>query len=366
MDKWLRAEMALRAGVDLVIELPLPWACNSAPRFATGAVQCLNALGGIDALCFGSESGSLETLQNCCDLLSTHEKRLEKHTPALLRQGLTYPQARQQVLAEVSEDTDLVAPFATSNNILGIEYLKALKETDSAMKPLTLSRLGAGYHDREAIGGIASATGIRNLITERKSVERLMPREVYPLMVKALSAGQAADAEMFFRLLQGRIFRGADSLCGLYQVENGLALRLLEVAQSANSLEELIAGIKARQLTRTRIQRILCQVFNEVERGEMEAFLQCGPLYLHLLAAGPGGRKYLAACRKKLQIPLVGNYSRIHSVLKRRYGAGTENYGLARAQLEMELRATRNYTLLMRRWGGGNNNRDFFEAPRSL
>ncbi|NIQ97403.1 MAG: nucleotidyltransferase family protein, partial [Desulfuromonadales bacterium] len=98
VDKWVRAEMAVAAGVDLVVELPLPWACNSAPYFALGAVQALNDLG-VDALCFGSEVGDLDVLKQCAGLLEEHETLVARRTEALLRRGINYPEARQQVLA---------------------------------------------------------------------------------------------------------------------------------------------------------------------------------------------------------------------------------------------------------------------------
>lgn len=361
VDKWLRTRMALAAGVDVVVELPFPWACNSAPRFAQGAVVALDALGCVDALCFGSEAGRLESLQFCADLLQRHADELAKRTASLLRSGMTCPEARAQVLAQLAEDPVVAELLRSPNNILGIEYLIALRQSGSPMKPLTVPRIGAGFHDLEVVGTIASATGIRHRLAEGNAVAPLLPGPVHALLHRALEAGQTVDEEILHRLLVARIGRGPASLSGLYQVEEGIENRLGEAADQSRSYRDLVDAVKARHLTRTRIQRLLCYILNEVGRGEMEEFLAAGPLYLHLLGCSQMGRVFLAGCRKRLQVPLIANYSRIQSALKRRYGASTARCRLAGRQLELEVRATRNYTLLMRKWEGGNRNRDFYE-----
>lgn len=365
-DKWTRAEMALRAGVDLVVELPYPWACNSAPWFARGAVQALDALGGVEALCFGSEAGELEPLQRCAALLQQREVELDHATARLLRQGLSYPAAREQLVADWSGDAALAAVLASPNNILGIAYLQALTETGSGMRPLTIPRKNAGYHDpHPGAEGIASATALRRLLAADKTIAEYLPYPLLPQVTDALAQGAVADEGHFHRLLQGRIFRGAASLQGLYLVEDGIEQRLFSAALGSGSLAGLIDGVKSRQLTRTRVQRLLCHLFNEVPAETMTASLAAGPLYLHLLAASPRGRRFLAAGRKGRRPPLLGNYSRAISQLKRHYGPATPAFELARKQLELELRASRNYTLLQRRWQG-ERNRDFFEDVRTL
>lgn len=366
-DKWTRAEMALRAGIDLVVELPYPWACNSAPWFARGAVQALNALGGIDALCFGSEAGELDPLQRCAALLQQREVELDHATARLLRQGLTYPAAREQLVADWSGDDALAKVFASPNNILGIAYLRALSQTESAMAPLTIPRKSAGYHDpHPGAEGIASATALRRLLAENQTIAEYIPHAILPLLTDALAQGAVADDTHLHRLLQGRIFRGAESLRSLYLVEDGIEQRLFAAALESDSLAGLIDGVKSRQLTRTRVQRLLCHLLNDVAAEAMDAFLAGGPLYLHLLAASPRGRSYLAASRKSRTLPLLSNYSRALPQLKRHYGVATPTFELARRQLELELRASRNYTLLQRRWQGGERNRDFFEDVRTL
>ncbi len=361
MDKWVRAKMALTAGVDLVVELPLPWACSSAPDFARGAVQALTALG-VDGLCFGSEAGEIESLQVCADFLHDNDPTVTRKTAELLRQGISYPQARAQLLSDLlPADLDPEA-LSKPNNILGIEYLKALRQLKSPLSPVTIRRIGAGYHDTETEDHeIASATGIRQRLAEGGTVDSFLPEKVLPILQDAMSAGTFISTDHYARLLLAQIFRNGDGLKNCWLVDDGIENRLLSAAEKSSSLEELLVGIKSRQLTRTRIQRMLVAVLLEMERGLIQQLFSVGPRYLHLLAVSQKGRQFLAARRKQRTIPLVQNFSRIYPLLKRHYGAESSQYLLAFKQLELELRATKIYTLLLHKFPFGNRNRDFYE-----
>lgn len=362
VDKWVRTEMALAAGVDVVIELPLPWACSSAPDFARGGVQALNALAGIDALCFGSEAGELTLLQQCADSLLQHGTEIARQTSRLLREGLNYPQARAKLLADYLPGALEAETLASPNNILGIEYLKALRQTASAIEPLTIQRIGAGYHDT-GIGAqnIASATGIRKLLAEERSVELLIPALSQAPLQAALREGRCVSAARYGQLLLAQIIREAENLCDYWLVENGIENRLTAAAEQVVELADLISEIKTRQLTRTRIQRLLVSVFLGIKKDQAEDFFRAGPSYLHLLGVSKNGAAFLAATRKKRSLPLVQNFSRIHQQLKRFYATGSAEHERAQRQLSLELLATKLYTLLVRDWSGGSRNRDFYQ-----
>jgi tRNAmet cytidine acetate ligase len=363
-DKWLRTEMALAAGVDVVVELPFPFACNSAPHFAAGAVQALAALG-VESLCFGSESGDLDALQKVAELLVNNEERITVATASLLRRGLAYPEARAQVVRELGGE-DAAAVLETPNNILGLAYLRALHASGSPLRPLTIPRIGAGYHDTEASGSIASATGIRRLLAAGEPVLDFLPAAVQLPFLRAVNRGLHFDEELLHRLLVARILRGAKSLRGLYQVADGLDQRLFSAALTSGSYGELVDAVKSRHWTRTRVQRILAHLLNESSAEAMADFLAAGPRYLHLLGTSGRGRRFLASRRKSLALPLIGNFSRVHPLLKRRYGSGSRACRLAETMLDCELRATRNYTLLLKSWDGENRNRDYFAEPLFL
>ncbi|SEA56556.1 Predicted nucleotidyltransferase [Desulfuromusa kysingii] len=362
LDKWGRAEMALRSGVDVVVELPLPWACSSAPDFSRGGVKSL-ALLGVDSLCFGSECGEIEPLQYCADFLHDNDSFVTGKTSELLRQGVNYPQARAQVLTELSAELLDPTVITAPNNILGIEYLKVLKELTSTIQPVTIARIGAGYHDVDAgVDGIASATGIRQKMLESEAVDTLLPPTVQSILHQATAHGRVVSVDKYYQLLLAQIFRSPTELSDLWLVENGIENRLLTVAENATSLAELVSGLKSRQLTRTRIQRLLVSVLLGLKRDIVPPLLAVGPQYLHLLAASAKGQKFLASRRKQRSIPLVQNFSRVYAILKRHYGFESAAYRLALEQLNLELKATKLYTLLSQDYTGGSRNRDFYES----
>ncbi|APG28682.1 hypothetical protein A7E78_13080 [Syntrophotalea acetylenivorans] len=365
VDKWRRTEMALRAGVDVVVELPFAFACQSAPYFARGAVQCLNALGGVKSLCFGSEAGELKPLQRCAELLQQRQGELAIGIAAQLRQGVHYADARAALVAKLSGDDQMTTLLQTPNNILALEYLQALRDTGSAMQSLTIPRLGAGYHEFAATGSIASATGIRQRLAEGQSVAEFLPAACVDSLQQTLTNKLTADANSLHQLLLGQIFRGRDDLQKVYQVEDGLDRRLADAAPESNGWEDLVDRIKVRQLTRTRVQRILCYVLNAVPSAVMADAIEAGPLYLHLLGCSDRGRRFLSSSRKQRSLPLIANFSRVYATLKRFHGPESGRLKLALAMLEIDLRATRNYTLLLPGWAGGNRNRDFFQEVLS-
>ena len=365
VDKWVRAEMALTVGVDLVVELPLPWAASSAPDFARGAVQALDALG-VDSLCFGSEVGEVEPLQHCADFLYDHDSIVAQKTSKLLRQGMNYPQARAQILTELLPEELDSAALAAPNNILGIEYLKALQQIESTIQPKTIKRIGAGYHDTKiGLDGIASATGIRKKLAEAEPIGDLLPAAVSQLLQRAVAAGGIFSADNYFRLLLAQAFRNPAEVVNFWLVENGIENRLLSAAENSSSLEELLVGLKSRQLTRTRIQRMLVSLLLGMDKKVIPQLFSVGPRYLHLLAVSEQGRQFLASSRKQRKIPLVQNFSRVYALLKRYYGAESIEYNLASQQLELELRATRIYTLLLHKYSGNMRNRDFYEQLKT-
>jgi len=360
VDKWVRTAMALAAGVDVVVELPFPWACNSAPDFAAGAVRALDALGGIDTLCFGSETGELAPLVQLATWLEEQGAAVASGTAALLRDGLNYPTARAR-LAAAQGPAGNAELLATPNNILAIEYLRALRRSGSPLQPFTIPRRGAGYHAVGAVDGIASATGIRAMLAEGRPVASYLPAASLAELQSAIAAGQNTDPDKLYALLLARLIQDPSGLAATWQWLPGLENRLIELADTAGSYAELVEQANSRHLTRTRLQRLLIYLLMQVSTAEMADHLGFGPAYLHLLGTSRRGQAWLAATRKRRHLPLVANYSRIQSVLKRHHGAGSSAHGLAHRQLVLENRATRLYTLLMRAWQGSSRNRDYYQ-----
>ncbi|MCK4509711.1 MAG: nucleotidyltransferase [Desulfuromonadales bacterium] len=365
VDKWVRTEMALAAGVDLVLELPFPFACNSAPHFAMGAVQTLDALGVVDALCFGSETGVIDPLQTIARLLIERSDAIEDGTRERLRCGVSYPVARAEVMTELYPNLS-PETLASPNNILGIEYLRALQITSSQMHAFTIPRLGADYHSTEVLDDIASATGIRKLIAEGDKVDHLLPAPGHEILKEALAEGRYLDRERLFTALQSFLLQEPERLKGLCQVTDGLDKRLIEAAMTAESYTDLVALIKSRQWTLTRIQRILSYVLLQLSATEMVGFLESGPLYLRLLGATEQGRKVLANARKKRSLPLISDPSRARATLRRFYQGQPARCQLAERMLNCDLRATRIYGLLQATQQRVHRNQDFFRPVQNV
>ena len=365
VDKWVRTEMALAAGVDLVFELPFAFACNSAPHFAMGAVQSLLALGVVDAICFGSEAGDLAQLDRVASVLVERQDEIETQTAARLRDGVSYPVARSAVVAgllpEIPPDI-----LASPNNILGIEYLKALRSSGSRIVPYTIKRLGAGYHDTDVTAQVASATGIRKMIAEGKDVDFWLPEACRQALKKALRDGRNLDARRLFIALQSHLLQEPEMFRDVYLVDDGIDRRISLAALQAGSFADLVSEIKSRQWTQTRIQRTMMYLLLQVKTTEMQAFLQTGPLYLRLLGSSDRGRKILARARRRKTLPIIADPARATNTLRKFYRNRSTFRQLAEEMLRLDLRATRIYGLLQRKPTGEYLNQDFYQSVRQV
>ncbi len=163
-DKYLRAEMALRAGADMVLELPVYYAASSAEYFAAASIALLNATGITDNICFGSEAGLIPPLERIAALLTEEPPVFKSALSRRLEEGRSYPSARKYALQSIlGEEADAMD---SPNNILGVAYLQALQKTKSAIKPYTFKRSGQGYHSGVIGDSYASATAIRRAFQE--------------------------------------------------------------------------------------------------------------------------------------------------------------------------------------------------------
>ena len=202
------------------------------------------------------------------------------------------------------------------------------------------------------------------MLADKKAVERFLPHDVASLLKQATHSNYLYREEHYFPLLISRLVSRPEDLTRYHLIDNGIENRLVDVAEKAFSLDDLFTGLKSRQLTRTRIQRILVALLLELDKVSAQHLFSSGPRYLHLLGASSTGRKFLSFSRKGRSLPLVQNFSRIYAVLKRHYGVDSRDYSLALRQLELELRATKIYTLLMGEFRGQSRNRDFYEELR--
>ncbi len=310
-DKWSRAEAAVKSGVDLVFELPSVYACASAEHFARGAVMSLTAAG-CDAFCFGSETGSLDGLYKTALALSNESPAFKARLKSHLKAGLSYPAAREIALGLPTEN----APDYSSNNILGIEYLKAAIQTKSSMTPYTINRLTAAYHETELTGAISSATAIRRKLEQSEVdlslVEPTVPAPSYDLISALGAEGLLTRQEQGYAFIKYQLLsEKKEELSAYHEFSEGLENRIFQCVLASHSLTELIDMTKTKRYTRTRIQRALMNMLLKRKSSDLTPLLFAEQVpYLRVLAFNQKGREILRTIKKNSTTPLLTNPSR--------------------------------------------------------
>lgn len=278
-DKRTRAKYALDNGIDLVLELPVDFAVASAERFAFGGVYILNALGIVDTICFGAEN-NLDELEKTAELImDTDMKNVIETSPS----DVPYHISRANA---IGDNEILTKP----NNILAVEYLKALKKLSSSIKPTVIERQGAGYNDISPKGGFASATFLRKALQEG-GFEAFMPTPV--------PSSKIVTPDDFYPLLRYRILQG--DLSDIAEIREGIENRIMKTAYTAESFDELVDSIKTKRYTRTSICRMLMQSLLNIRKQDLSEI----PQYTRVLAATDKGCELLKIARKASSIPIV-------------------------------------------------------------
>jgi len=298
-----RTEMALAGGVDLVVELPLPYACATAQRFAFGGVAIANAMGVGEALCFGSECGDLHQLEQAVEVLASPQ--LHDRLITYLDIGMSFAKARTLAAADLSSP-EIAALLEEPNNTLGIEYMLQLKQLNSSLKPLTIARNSVSHHDTSAHNGFASASHIRSLLQEKCIDEAcsLVPEDCADLL-------QIADAvSVNDRIILSRLRTlSKEDLSCLPDCSEGIENRLYQAIRDAVSLEEVWEKTKSKRYSHARIRRLCMNAFLGTEDGLHQQM----PPYIRVLGFNQNGREILAAMRKQAKVPVSGSLADLAS-----------------------------------------------------
>lgn len=330
MLKWIRARAAVEGGADLVIELPLPFATATAQRFALGAVSLLDALGCVDVLSFGSECGELEPLLKIAGELSAP---LGETFHMASAKGLSFASAREADLAERLGDS-VLSLLKGPNNILAIEYLKALSDLESEISPFTILRKGAGYHETDEKGAFISATQARLLMqkSDISGLRQALPAPSMELALSEISNGRApasmANAE---RAVLARLRGMTESdWLSLPDMGEGLESRFLKSVRLCTSLSELMESVKTRRYPMSRIRRLILHAF----LGVRAADINTPPAYIRVLALNTMGMQLLRRIDEEGCLPVLTKPSHISRLPKAAQNAfslearSTDLYGL--------------------------------------
>ena len=344
VDKWTKTEMAIKNGIDLVIELPTLYAISSAENFASGAIKILDSLGIVDYLSFGSESNNITLLDDIANVVAYEPREYKTLLSHELARGESFPKARENAVMMYLNDVRRFANILSSpNNILGIEYLKSLKRQKSNIQPLTIKREGSKYNDDtiSSRSRFASATAIRKLcqsVDDITPIQRFIPETTFDILEDNIKKGNfvknlsAFDKEIIYTLRK----MSSDEIANLPDVSEGLQFSLKNAANQCNSVIELLSIIKSKRYTQTRLQRILLYAILGITKKDMEISISTTP-YVRVLGFNDKGQELLSQISKKNRKLEI-----ISSVKK--FMDKTSNKNL-KLMMEKDIWATNVYTL---------------------
>ena len=303
VDKWTKAYMAICGGCDLVLELPTVYSISSAENFASGAIKILDSLKVVNSISFGAEADDLATLNNIANVLYTEPKGYTNILTHELQKGLSYPAARENAILMYLNDIKRYANILNSpNNILAIEYLKALKTQKSNITPIMIKRKKVYYNDERIVDDFASATAIRKLIKRREfdELRKVVPRSTYKLLSRPIRDGNIVislsnfEKEIIYTLRKMSV----KDIANLPDVSEGLENLIKSSADDCNDLSRLIANIKSKRYTQTRIQRILLYALLGIDKKLMEESKKIVP-YARVLGFTNKGKELISEINRR-------------------------------------------------------------------
>lgn len=312
LDKYERAAAALKSGIDLVLELPVMYATASAEYFALGAVSLADTLGCVTHLSFGSECGNATKLMEAATLLIKEPEEMKLPLKEALKEGLSYPAARAKAVRAVRPELSDV--LKEPNNILGIEYCKALLKRKSTIQPHTIQRLGQGYHSENATEGFASATGIRTLLhSPSPEADGLLKNQLAPAMCNSFECGNFSplNVDDFSMLLRYQlIMENRANLTEYFGVTKDLSNRIYKNLNNFESFSSFAELLKTKNMTRTAINRALLHILLDVKADDVRSVTKRGCVdYIRVLGFRGDAAPLLKEISDIPEIPLITNLS---------------------------------------------------------
>ena len=293
IDKWKRCEIALNHGIDLVVELPYPFATQSADFFAEGAITLLEKLK-VDKVIFGSESNDLETMKTIAEVQVENEE-FDPLVKIYSKMGKNYPTAVSCAIHDLTGKT-----IQTPNDLLGISYLKAILKNHYLIQAETIQRIG-NYHEKEIESDLCSASAIREALKQGIKIDKQVPKDVLPYLENL------HFIEDYFPILKYKILTEED--LSIYQtVEEGIDQVLKKEIEKATSYDDFIQRIKSKRYTYNKISRMLLHIlcnFTKEKAGQMKDIS-----YIRILGFTNKGRSYLNQIKKEVELPIISKMTK--------------------------------------------------------
>lgn len=356
LDKWQRAEAAVRHGASLVLELPTVFSTRSAQYFAGGGVSLLDRLGAVDVIAFGSECENLKSLAHLADKIDANQQSIAMKNE--LQIGGSYAAAITEAAAP---DADIRQP----NVILAVEYLRAIRRFHVNLSPMPLPRFSAGHHDSDipSVGDcpIASASAIRAALARGNEHNALcaVPKDVATMLSNAHAHGYA-DMEHLFRPLLAKLLNASpEYLRSILGVNEGIEHRIRRAALSARSYAEIIEAVHSKRYPLARIRRLLMHILFSLTKKTANRFDETGPLYARVLAFNDTGRRILRNIRGQTKIPVITKLSRFLPA----QASDTGQLSPAQEMLVFDLKATAFASLASNPVGHPPVNADYLISP---
>lgn len=310
LDKWSRAKMAIESGVDLVVELPFVYACQSAELFAYGAIKILNATNSINSIAFGTEDYNLSNLELISSLLVEEPLEFSLDLKKNLKNGFSYPKSRELALLSYFSSKNIFLEnieksIISPNNILGIEYLKALKKLNSNIKPVNINRVGADHNDKNLSKNISSATSIRNILLSQNDlykIENCIPKGTMELL--------QTNNEFNFLNRYSKIFLYKLLSTNLYNnnyidLNTELKNRISKNTKNFEDMEQFIELVSTKNYKNSRIRRCLIHILMDLYIEDIKKFYTHNNNYLRILGSNKKGFEILKKIKKNSKINII-------------------------------------------------------------
>lgn len=323
-DKYTRAYAAVKNGVDLVIELPTMFACQSAEIFSHGAITTLNSLNCIDSICFGSEEGDIDILYTISKILVDEPQEFKISLKKYLDEGMLFPIARSLALfdyinkfksLDISKEK-LLDILNSSNNILGLEYIKSILKLNSKIKPSTITRVKSNYNSETIESSICSATAIRKQLKYSNdifSISKVVPTNTFNILKsKVDDRFFPIFDDNYFEILSSIILRDKNILNTYFDVNEGIENKIYQNIFQSLTLDDLKDSIKSKRYTMTKIKRILNNILLGITKDDIDKIKNVESIpYVRILAFNDKGREIIKKIKNSSDITIINKFSNI-------------------------------------------------------
>ena len=361
-DKYTRAQAAVKNGVDLVIELPTMFACQSAEIFSHGAVTLLNSLNCIDSICFGSEEGDIKILNTISKILVDEPNEFKISLKKYLDDGMLFPTARSLALfdyinkfnlLDISKEK-LLDILNSSNNILGLEYIKSILKLNSQIKPHTITRIQSAYNSETIESNICSATAIRKLLKDLNnisSISNVVPSSTLDLIEDKIdNKFYPMFDDNYFDILSSIIVRDKNILNTYFDVNEGIENKIYQSIFTSSTLDDLKESIKSKRYTMTKIKRTLNNILLGITKNDMDKVKNIDKIpYIRILAFNDKGREIIKNIKNNSDINIINKFSNI---------SFSKDDEIFNTLIEYDIKASNVYDLVYYK-----NNRNLLKGP---